>query len=530
MAHSLLFQKFRRTFLQAQRLNKVYLPKLKRRRFLKMTALAGGSAIAAMTIPRFQVARSQDNPKIAIIGGGMAGLNAAYQLKKAGLIATVYEAKARVGGRIHSVTGVVEPGLITDLGGSFVNLDHEDLLALVKEFNLSLFNRKQASHNLSFSQEGYYFEGKLHPETEVAEQLRPLARQIAIDFALLEEDFETYAPAIDNLSVSQYLDKHADKIPESYIRVLIENTIRTEYGVEPEHSSALQLIYNLPTVEEEKVNILGASDETYEVEGGSSQITDSLAKALAEQIQTNKNLVQIQTQSNGYRLTFKDRSVVEADYVIIAIPFTVLRHVKLEVKLPKTLQEFIQQVSLGKNEKVLAGFSKRVWLQPQGFTETIWTDLGFAQVWDATQRQSEQPNSVLNFFIGGKQVTTVASQKISWLGKTFLERFEQIIPQAMTTATGRFFRTRWHRDYFVRGSYTNFQPGQYTKFSSWMYVESDNPEERQDVIVDNLVFAGEHLSDEFYGYMNGAAQTGRLAAQVIVNKIALQNGTNSTAK
>jgi monoamine oxidase len=31
----------------------------------------------------------------------------------------------------------------------------------------------------------------------------------------------------------------------------------------------------------------------------------------------------------------------------------------------------------------------------------------------------------------------------------------------------------------------------------------------------NLVFAGEHLSDEFYGYMNGRAQTGRLAAEVI---------------
>jgi monoamine oxidase len=38
------------------------------------------------------------------------------------------------------------------------------------------------------------------------------------------------------------------------------------------------------------------------------------------------------------------------------------------------------------------------------------------------------------------------------------------------------------------------------------------------VHVGNLVFAGEQLSDEYYGFMNGAAQTGRLAAQVILRR------------
>jgi hypothetical protein len=33
------------------------------------------------------------------------------------------------------------------------------------------------------------------------------------------------------------------------------------------------------------------------------------------------------------------------------------------------------------------------------------------------------------------------------------------------------------------------------------------------------VFAGEHLSDAYYGYMNGAAETGRLAARVVLNRI-----------
>ena len=44
----------------------------------------------------------------------------------------------------------------------------------------------------------------------------------------------------------------------------------------------------------------------------------------------------------------------------------------------------------------------------------------------------------------------------------------------------------------------------------------------QTVQVNNLTFAGEHLSDEFYGFMNGAAQTGRLTAQAVVRQLKAQ--------
>ncbi|HVK99770.1 MAG TPA: FAD-dependent oxidoreductase, partial [Dongiaceae bacterium] len=52
--------------------------------------------------------------------------------------------------------------------------------------------------------------------------------------------------------------------------------------------------------------------------------------------------------------------------------------------------------------------------------------------------------------------------------------------------------------------------------SEWMYVESDDPDEANDAQVDRLLLAGEHTSDDYYGFMNGAAQTGRLAAQWIL--------------
>lgn len=530
MAHTILFQKFRRTLLKAHRQNldrergdeTSQISKYKRRKFLKMTALAGSTAIATTAIPFIKSAQSRSTPpQIAIIGGGIAGLNAAYQLKKAGLSATVYEAKLRLGGRIHSVTGVVGSGLVTDLGGSFINTNHADMLALVKEFNLDLFNRAEATENSLFPGEGYFFDGQLYSEATVAEKLRPIARQIVRDAGLLEQDYEKYAPIFDRLSVAQYLEQHADKITEPFVQTLLENALRAEYGAEPESSSALQLLFILTTVENNEVTVVGGSDEAYVVQGGSGKIIESLAAVLPDRIKTKKRLQAIKGNGDKYHLTFSDRSVVDADYVIIAIPVSVLRHLDFQVELEPKFKRLMQEVNLGKNDKVIAGFENRVWLQKQGFTEAVWSDLGFCQAWDDTQRQSDRQNAAFTFFVGGNQVSSINSQPLSALKQDFLEHFEQIIPQAKSTATDKFFRTNWSQDPLIKGGYTNFQPGQYTEFSEFRYIESEVPQERQNVAFGNLVFAGEHFSDEFYGYMNGGAQTGRLAAQVITAKISV---------
>jgi monoamine oxidase len=62
-------------------------------------------------------------------------------------------------------------------------------------------------------------------------------------------------------------------------------------------------------------------------------------------------------------------------------------------------------------------------------------------------------------------------------------------------------------------------PDQYTRFADYRWIESDDPTERVEVSVGNLIFAGEHTSDEYYGFMNGGAQTGRLAAEAVLRRL-----------
>ncbi|GAB4371260.1 MAG: NAD(P)/FAD-dependent oxidoreductase [Elainellaceae cyanobacterium] len=481
--------------------------------------------MATNVLSNLKAAYGSGSPKIAIVGGGLAGLNAAYYLKKAGLIATIYEAKSRVGGRIHSLTGAVSHGLVNDLGGCFINTNHSDMLALIEELGLNLFNRVEDVADSALPETAYWLDGKAYTEAEIAENLRPLAQQIEADATLLDEDFGHHAPALDQLSVKQYLDRHADKIPVPFIRTLIELGIRTEYGVEPEESSALQLLYNLPMVEGDQAELL-SSDETFLVQGGSGRVIEKLANTLSGQIQTHKALTRIQSQGNGFQLTFQNASIVNADFVVLAIPFTVLRHVDLQVELPETLKRFITESSLGRNEKILAGFRNRIWRQEQGFVGESWSNLGFSQVWEDTQRQSDRPEGVLTFYLGGNEVAAVQSTPVSQTGQEFVNQLDTMLPGARAEASDRFFCTSWTEDPFVQGSYSTFKSGQYTEFSEYLYIESNDLEEHQDVHVGNLVFAGEHLSDEFYGYMNGAAQTGRLAAAVVVKQFQQGNAVD----
>jgi monoamine oxidase len=265
--------------------------------------------------------------------------------------------------------------------------------------------------------------------------------------------------------------------------------------------------------------VLGNSDETFIVEGGSEQIIAALAQALAGQARLGMVLRSIATQGSGLRLTFVGGEVVEADYVILAIPFAVLRDVDLHVDLPETLRRSIDEVNLGANEKILAGFQERVWRQDEGFVKEGWSDLGFSVAWEDTQRQPDSQEAVMTFFFGGDKVEAMQLGTAKAQGRRMVGQLGQVIPGTQDAANDRFLRTRWAQSRFTRGSYTNFQPGQLTTFDGWLYIESDDPGERQNVHVGNLVFAGEHLSDAFYGFMNGAAQTGRLAAQVVVDRM-----------
>lgn len=494
-----------------------------RRKFIKATAITGmvGLAEGCLSLPVLANGNNEA-PKIAVIGAGIAGLNAAYQLKKQGIIAEIYEARTRVGGRMLSAT--LADGLVVDLGAELINTDHADMLALVDEFGIELFNKLDDVNSVALPKEAYFFNGTRITEAELADDLRLIAAQITADAALLDQDWDTYARPLDLLSVTDYLNIHANKIPSPYIRELLTSAIHTEYGVEPSESSALQLITLLPVVDGQTVDLLSYSDEVYAVVGGSAQITDALGEELAGQLHLGMSLAEIKPKDGRYQLKFTGGQVVNADIVIVTIPFPVLSNISLAVPMPGRLRNFINTAKLGSNEKVIGTFNSRFWRQANGFTLAAWGVPGVSEIWDETQRQDQRSDGALNFFLGGNQARQLdASTNTTQLGNQFVAALNQKVPGASAAAKGFFVRSGWTNSAYTQGGYANFKPGQLTRFSNYFWVESADPESAQSVNAGNIIFAGEHLSDEYYGFMNGAAQTGRLAAALAVEKYQLLN-------
>jgi monoamine oxidase len=187
--------------------------------------------------------------------------------------------------------------------------------------------------------------------------------------------------------------------------------------------------------------------------------------------------------------------------------------VRIEVELPPTLRRFIREVGYGDNSKVMAGFRSRPW-RARGESGAWHTDLPFQSCWDSSQMQPGAAG-VVTWFVGGEAGRRVADGTPEEWVQTFVAGLDRVTPGIAAERSGTAARFSWPTFPWSRGSYLCFRPGQYSGFARrHMYMEGDGL--RQDATAGRLVFAGEHVSDEYQGYMNGAAQTGRLAAQAVL--------------
>jgi monoamine oxidase len=116
----------------------------------------------------------------------------------------------------------------------------------------------------------------------------------------------------------------------------------------------------------------------------------------------------------------------------------------------------------------------------------------------------------LCYFLGGDQVGAAAEASPADLAARFTRSARAVLP-GLPEPNGRVRRTRWCDDPLTGGAYVNFGPGQLSRFGSLLALEEEG--EVRPAQAGPLLLAGEWLSDAWPGYMNGAIQTGRLAAE-----------------
>jgi len=263
--------------------------------------------------------------------------------------------------------------------------------------------------------------------------------------------------------------------------------------------------------------VLGRSDERYVISGGSGALIDAMTAKLADRLETGKRLLRVASHGAGVKLDFLDGSSVLAGAVIVAVPAPLARQIDFRVPLSPLWRRFIAEVDLGFNEKLQVGTTRRAWEAPIGRGGELWqTDAGAGAAlgWDGGVRPAQGEGSVWTWFMGGDEVKVAETVAPAALAQHFAAMAEAGMPGFAAAATGPVRRTAWHRDPLTLGAYVNFRPGQLTRFGALIYVEGEGGP-RHHAMAGRVQFAGEHLSDAYPGYMNGGAQTGRLAAEAI---------------
>lgn len=488
--------------------------RISRRQMLKGT-MAGAAGLAiggSLAIPERVYAQARSGaPKIVIVGGGVAGLHAAHLLKKGGIGSAIFEASNRTGGRMFTGKDLMGPGLTTELGGEFVDSGHEDMMNLIKEFNLELID-VQGEGESALKAETCFFDGKHYTEEELVEAFKPLAKKIDADLKDVEEvvdhENEGGGGELDKLSIAAYLDKIG---ASGALREILEVCFVTEYGLEPGEQSCLNMLFMLSTdTSEGKLALLGDSDERFKIKGGNQRVCDELSKGLEKQIRKQHRLLAVQSAGSGYKLTFegpgRSTAEVSADVVIMTIPFTMLREVTLKVDMPDIKKKAIKELGYGMNAKVMAGFQKRIWRE-QGFSGNTYSDEPFQLAWDNSRLQDGEVGGI-TFYSGGKAAMEVGKGTPKEQAERLMPGLEKAYPGVTAIQSGAYQRFHWPTHEFTKAAYACYKPGQWTSIAG----AEIKP-------VGNLFFAGEHCSYDFQGFMNGGAETGRRAAEAILEKL-----------
>jgi monoamine oxidase len=469
---------------------------LNRREFLRRSLQVGAGLAAFALLPSFKF-KEETEAKIAIIGAGMAGLHAAYILQKAGISknVTIYEGSRRTGGRMFTEKLNGNTGT-TELGGEFIDRNHEDMRQLAREFGVV----ELLKSNDNLVEEMFFMDGKQYFQADAVRAFERVRKKIGKDSHACASKLKE----LDQMSLEAYIN---GLNTEEWFKKALAVAYIGEYGAELADQSALNLVALVGKQKKRELALFGTSDESIKFLGGNQQLCDRLAEKVKDQIILEMPLTAIQSKGKGFSLQFAGAKKEEyADYVIMTLPFTVLRGIdgvdKLAEMTPGKLQS-IRELGAGQNGKFFLDMNKRIWRE-QGYQGYLYTNKIHTS-WDSYHLQNENSGkSIYSVFFGGNVGANISEGG----GKAYLDEISTAFPGFKDQFSGYTSQMNWWKYPWSKGSYICPKPGQY----STVVEQAGTP-------IGNMLFAGEHTSINFGGFMNGAAETGRLAAQELIRRL-----------
>ena len=400
--------------------------------------------------------------KIIIVGAGFAGLSAGHKLHKSGAEVIVLEARDRVGGRVYS--NALSNGEVVEMGGEWIDEGNSLYHSLIDEMGLT---KTEVGIDFMVRQ---MMKGEQISEEDCIAVNRKVSAKIA-DYSAKE---------IETMSVQELLDQ-VELSPVQ--RRLISSRLQTSYCTTLDQV-ALRSMGTFSTHE--------GPGRYFRVDGGNQALATSLASSLPEVI-CNRPVTEIKQDAEGVIVRTENESF-SADKLVLSVPISVITKIEFSPALPEEFQHAIAVTKVGSAAKLSAVLTEEPPLLAKQDSEApywCWT----GQVRDGVTKKA------VSAFCGSeharKQLKTNDKDDDTW--------FESIKANCSELRfSGKYVKKDWVDDPWVMGSYTVMSDEAYSALNIF-----SKP-------FQHIYFAGEHTVAELSGTMNGALESGVIAAEQIL--------------
>jgi monoamine oxidase len=420
-----------------------------------------------------------------VVGAGLAGLVAARELTRRGAAVTVFEARDRTGGRVWTLRDNDFLPLHAEAGGEFIDGNHQAIIDLVRTMRLPLRRVLRAGFGIALS-----INGRVRVTRSQATLWRALQRSLRPAIAAFEATgCDWTSGAATEIARRSFRDLVIRQPANANVRALAD-ALRPYFLADPDRLSALVV------VEQASEGRSLGREKMFRIDGGNDRLADAIVREARLSIRLRHVVRAVHQDLDGVRLLVEDhrgrRVGIEADYVVCTVPIPVLLEWSFTPALPEAQRLAFEALSYGAATKAFLRSDSR-WWRRSGRPNAFGTNLPIGAVWESCEEV--RGGSDLTLLAGGSgsaQLRTMlesegvagALRHLRWLGTPAeLPRLARVVA--------------WESDPWARGGYAVFGP----EFDPVARPLLGRPFGR-------IFFAGEHTSENWQGFMNGAVESG----------------------